>query len=289
MSNFDERSARVAIAQMAIVTCDIEANVKLCLELVDKAVEQNVDLLVFPELCLTGYDVEGHVEELARTTSSPEIQKFVDASIDGPSMMIGFIENGGDGFYYNAAAYIEQGEVVHVQRKLYLPTYGVLSEARLFCAGERFTSFPTRFGKMAMLICEDAWHTSLPYLAVMGGATMLLTVSASPTGGTSADVTSEELWTAVNRATAVQLKVFNIYANLVGSEGNIRYWGGSHIISPSGKIVAKGPIEEEAFITTDIDLNTVDRQRYAFRYVQDERMSTTLRELQLLAGQRWGS
>lgn len=283
----DQSAVRVAIAQMDCVTGDVEANTKLGLDLVDQAASQNVDLLVFPELSLTGYYVEGLVPELARTLNSSEIQKFVTATFDGPSIMLGFIEDGGDGQYYNAAAYLEQGEIVHVQRKLYLPTYGLLSERRLFCPGENLSAFPTRFGKAAMLICEDAWHTSLPYLAVMGGASLLLTMSASPTGGTSADMTSEELWTTVNRATAVTLKCFNVYANRVGAEGNITYWGGSHLLSPSGKLVAKAPLNEETLLVADIDLNSVARERYAYRYVADERLDITLRELQSLAQQRW--
>lgn len=289
MVDRDGRSARVWIAQMECFTAEVEKNTELCLERTDEAIRQGVDLLVFPELCLTGYDVEGQVPELARTLDSAEITKLVSATTSGPSMLIGFIEDGGDGYYYNSAAYLERGAIVHVQRKLYLPTYGVLSERRLFCPGERMTSFPTRFGKTAMLICEDAWHTSLPYLAVMGGATLLLTISASPMGGTSGDVTSEELWTTVNRASAVTLKCFNVYANRVGGEGNLRYWGGSHIITPSGRILAKGPLEEEALVVADIDLTMVARERYAYRYVQDERIDIALRELQTLDQQRWSS
>jgi predicted amidohydrolase len=279
---------RFAVAQVDCVTADLKANLENCMSTAATSARMGVDLVVFPELCLTGVSILGSVPDLALRRDARELRALTQTTCDGPSLMIGYVEDGGDGFYYNSTAYLEGGSIVHIQRKIYLPAYGPFDEGRAFCSGNQFRAFPTRFGRAAMLICEDAWHTALPYIAVSEGAVILLTASASPAGGTSTDVSSHELWTTVNRANAITLKCFNVYANRIGMEGHLEYWGGSHIISPSGQFLAQGPTGVEAIVVADVYLNSIPRERYGYRYVQDERLDLTLRELARVATNRWG-
>lgn len=282
-------TVRLGVAQLDCVTGDLAANAKRCLRAIEEAKDRAVGLLVLPELCLTGLSVDGRVPELALTLDAPELAPLIDATNDGPAVMIGFIEDGGAGAYYNATAYIERGRIVHVQRKIYLPNYGIFNEGRTFIAGDGLRAFDTGFGRAAMLICEDAWHPSLPYIAVQDGATLLLTTSASPAGGTSTALSSAELWLTVNRASAVVHKCVNVYANRVGGEGKLSYWGGSHILAPSGALLAQAKCDVEDFITADVDLADVARERFAYRYVQDERLDITQRELRRVARARWSA
>lgn len=280
--------ARVGVAQIDGDLGDLPGNLNRALAAIDEARTDGVELLVFPELHLTGVALGDRVPEVARRPDAPEIDRLRRTTIDGPSLMIGFVEDGGAGNYFNVTAYLEQGRIVSIQRKLYLPGYGIFDEARTFIRGDRFRAFDTRFGRAAMLICEDAWHTALPYLAAMDGATLLLTTSASPKGGTSATLTSADLWLSVNRTAAVTLKCHNVYANRIGHEGELEYWGGSHVLAPDGALLAQGPLDDAALVTADLDLTRIDRERYGYRYVQDERLELTLRELRRIAGDRWG-
>ncbi len=151
---------RVALAQIAPVLADRQRNVGLHLEQIKAARAQEADLIVFPELSLTGYFVRDMVPDVAITPDAPEIRELLDAA--GPmAVVLGFVEESPQHRFYNTALYAEGGRVVHLHRKVYLPTYGLFDEQRYFAAGERFLAFDTaRFGRMGILICEDFWHLS---------------------------------------------------------------------------------------------------------------------------------
>lgn len=280
-------TVRVAAAQKRFTPGDRAGNLQVHLRAIEEAAHRGIDLLVFPELSLTGMVRPSEVPALALRPESAELRRLATASKNGPSLVIGFIELADNYLFYNSQAYLEDGEIRAIQRKIYLPGYGFFDESQAFASGETYGAFDTKFGRMAMLICEDAWHSALPYAATADGAIILLTCAASPEGGTSADMTSEELWTTVNRASAVTLKCFNIFANHVGSSGELQYWGGSHIIAPSGKTVARGELEREDLICADIDLSQIAIQRHNYRYIQDERLDLTIRELQRIGDERW--
>lgn len=279
---------RVAVAQMGGVLGDTGKNQVRALEMIDDAEAQGADLVVFPELALTGLTVEDFAYEAAVTLDSELLAPF-KARSEEISIAIGFLELGGPGEIFNSVAYYERGELVHVHRKLYLTTYGDLSEGKVLTPGDRFDSFPTRFGPMAIVICEDAWHVPLPYLAAMSGAQILLTCVASPRGNTSASCPSEVLWRTVNRSTAVTLKLVTVFANRVGPEDPHSFWGGSHVINTDGQMLLDLEHDDEVVAIADIDLTDIGRQRYRFPYLRDERLDMTLRELQRVAHERWST
>jgi len=282
-----QNSVRVAAAQYSFSTGDLSTNLETIKRASAEAIRRDIDVLVFPELTLTGMVAPELVPKLALPINSDELRELAATTATGPAMSIGFIEHGRNQLFYNSQAYLEDGAIQYVQRKIYLPGYGMFDESRSFASGETYGAFDTKYGRCALLICEDAWHTSLPYAASADGAAMLFTSAASPAGGTSADLTSQELWLTVNRATAVTLKCCNIFANRVGSDRHLNYWGGSHIIAPSGRIMAEGSPDSEELVSAHIDLMSIAIERHNYRYVQDERLDLTIRELKRIGAQRW--
>jgi NAD+ synthase (glutamine-hydrolysing) len=174
----------IGLAQMYPKLADVPHNLSVHLEYAERAASRGVDLLVFPELSLTGYQVQDLVPEVAirAQRDDPTFAALLDASrhLD---IMFGFVHEDARNRFYIAAAYLSAGELVHVHHKLYLPTYGMFDESRYFDQGETARAFDTRFGRVGMLICEDFWHMSPAYLLWMDGADLLLFHSSSPSRG----------------------------------------------------------------------------------------------------------
>src|SRR5687768_13654970 len=176
----------VALAQITARLGDLEANLCKHLEYVEKAHEAGASLLIFPELSLTGYYLQDITNEIGMRVSppAPPLQQLLDASkkhdID---ICVGFVEESERFVHYIAQAYIGQGEIKHVHRKVYLPTYGMFDDMRYVGMGRQVRAFDTRFGRMGMLVCEDFWHLALPYLLWLDGADTLLMVAAGPGRG----------------------------------------------------------------------------------------------------------
>jgi NAD+ synthase (glutamine-hydrolysing) len=280
----DPKPLRVALAQVDCVPGDVPANLDTCLAAVDAACAQGANLVVLPELALTGMLVERFASVAALRPDAPLLEAIRERSRD-VSIVIGFLEDAGGGRIHNATGYFEQGKLLHVHRKVYLTGYGMLSGERgTLAPGEGIASFTTRFGQMAIVICDDAWHMSLPYLAAMDGAEVLLTCAGSPRGNASSSCTSEELWIAVNRAYAVMLKTVNVFVNRVGLEGELSFWGGSHAIAPDGRTLVRISHDRPDVAVVELDLREVARERRAYPYLSDERLELTLRELRRVVG-----
>src|SRR5581483_7855896 len=181
-------------------------------------------------------------------------------------IVAGFYENDG-GTYYNSALYLHVGareeRIVHVHRKLFLPTYGVFDEERFLSRGRSVGVFETQFGRVAMLICEDAWHTVVPTLAAIKGARLLLIPSASPGRGIEGEGELESIaqWRGILRSIAVEHGLFVLYAGLTGFEGGKGMTGSSCVIDPRGKIVVQAPALDACIVRADLDLRGIDLAR----------------------------
>src|SRR6185369_1238921 len=174
---------RVAMAQIAPFLGDRQRNLKLHLERIAEARRQGADLIIFPELSLTGYYLRDMVPDVALAPTAAEIAQLVDAAGDG-ALVVGFVEESPQHRFYNSVLYAEAGRVVHVHRKVYLPTYGLFDEQRYFAAGERIQAFHTpRFGRVGLLVCEDLWHLSAVAVMQAEEVDMLICVSNSPARG----------------------------------------------------------------------------------------------------------
>jgi predicted amidohydrolase len=273
----------LGLAQINTHLGDVQANLEKHLEIVSQARQKGADLLVFPELSLTGYVLQDLVSSVARRPS-PEDAIFrpllqVSRELD---LVVGFVDEDQRHRFFIAAAYLSQGEVVHVHHKVYLPTYGLFDEGRFFAWGDAIRAFDTRFGRVGILICEDFWHASPPYLLWLDGAELLLLTSASPGRGLNQEAQLESArWVEhINRAYASLFTNFVVHANRVGYEDGLNFWGGSTAFDPDGELIAKGPYHQEALTLAELDLNQLHRTRARLPLLRDERTALVQRELE---------
>lgn len=272
----------VALAQINPKLADVPANLDKHLAYIDQAIDQGADLVIFPELSLTGYQVQDLVPEVAirARADDPIFGSLLNASkrID---LVFGFVHEDERQRFYIAAAYASAGELVHVHHKLYLPTYGMFDEGRFFDQGERARAFDTRFGRVGMLICEDFWHMSPPYLLWLDGADLMILHSASPSRGLDgSDRLSGSRWVElVNQAYGSLFTNYVLHCNRVGYEDGKNFWGGSSVVDPNGDFVAHAPYFDETLLTYSLDLNQLHRTRSRLPLLRDERPEMVQREL----------
>ncbi len=272
----------IALAQINTTLGNVERNLEKHLALAKEARKSDADLLIFPELSLTGYVLQDLASAVAHRPrqDDPVFRPLLEASQD-IDLVVGFVDEDPRSRFYIAAAYLSRGEVLHVHHKVYLPTYGLFDEGRFFAWGDRIRAFNTRFGRMGILICEDFWHASPPYLLWLDGADTLLFTSASPGRGLGA---GEQLASAhwvehINRAYASLYTVFVAHANRVGYEDGLNFWGGSTVFDPNGDLLARGPYHEEALTLAEVDLRQIHRTRARLPLLRDERTALVRREL----------
>lgn len=272
---------RVTLAQIDCTLGDIEANLRRAAEVVAQAAAENADLVVFPELSLTGYSVGKVSEDVSLEAVGEEIAPLLDAH-RALALVVGLSE-AGRLHTYNSAAYIEGGTVRHLHRKLYLPTYGAFEERKHFSPGQAMRAFETRFGPMAVLICNDLWQPMLPFLAVQDGARVLIVPANSSRTRFPGMTDMPREWRDINRFHARMLESYVIFVNRVGTEGELDFWGGSHVIDPWGECVLEAPLDEPAVLTVDIDIDNVRRRRREIPLVKEARLALLAREIERLS------
>ncbi|HEY3150443.1 MAG TPA: nitrilase-related carbon-nitrogen hydrolase [Candidatus Binatia bacterium] len=274
-------SIRIAIAQINPKLGDLQANLALYEERIRQGIKERAQLLLFPELSLTGYYLRDTVPSVALTMKSAEITKLKQLSRE-LCFVAGLVEESADHRFFNAAVYFEDGDVRHVHRKVYLPTYGMFDEQRYFAAGDRIRAFDSKFGRVALLICEDLWHPSTINVAALDGALAVLCPSASPLRGiVDAQVQDDNAryWEMINATYAETYSLFMIYGNRCGFEDGVGFWGGSEIVDPFGQRLTKARYYEEDFIVTDLALESVRRKRTISPLLRDEDIDLTINEL----------
>jgi predicted amidohydrolase len=276
----------VAVAQVSPRLGDVAANLTLYEERLAAARGLGADLVVFPELSLTGYFLKDMVSTVALRLEAPEIVRLRELS-RGVPLIAGFVEETSDYRFYNSAAYFEDGDIVHVHRKVYLPTYGLFDEGRYFGRGDRIRSFDSKFGRSAMLICEDMWHPSTVYVAALDHAVTIFCPSVSPLRGLSDDQEQDNnarYWELLNAMYAQTFSLNIVYANRVGFEDGVGFWGGSEILDAAGARLAKARYYEEDLIVGAVNLRNARRQRVVSPLLRDEDVDLTINELLRIRG-----
>jgi predicted amidohydrolase len=273
----------LALAQINTCLGDVQANLDKHLSMLKEAKREGADLVVFPELSLTGYVLQDLVPSVAhRPIDDDPIFKYLLAASRDLDLVAGFVDEDARHRFYIASAYLSGGQVLHVHHKVYLPTYGLFDEGRFFAWGDSIRAFDTRFGRAGILICEDFWHASPPYLLWLDGADIMLFSSASPGRGLN---DSEKLESArwvenVNRSYANLFTSFVAHSNRAGYEDGLNFWGGATVFDPNGGRVAQGPYFEEALTLATLDLNQLHRTRARLPLLRDERTSLVQKELE---------
>ncbi len=285
----------VALAQIDVKLGDVESNLAKHLEYIERAKDAGASLLIFPELSLTGYYLQDITNQIGMRVSppAPPLQKLIDASErHNLDICVGFIEEDERFVHYIAQAYIGQGEIKHVHRKVYLPTYGMFDDMRYVGMGRHVHAFDTRFGRMGLLICEDYWHVSLPYLLWLDGADTLLMVAAGPGRGVKPGDdyldTSYDVSMAM-RLYAELLTVFIYHCNRVGYEDGVAFGGYSSVIAPDGDTLNRGEHFEECLVTAVVNPESIRFKRRSLPLLRDERPDLVLRELERIVKERYGA
>ena len=272
---------RIAIAQISPRLGNTKANLAIYRERIDRAHSKNCELVLFPELSLTGYFLRDFVPDVALTLDSLAIEELKKLSRK-ISLVAGLVEETPDFSFYNSAVYFEAGEIKYVHRKVYLPTYGMFDEQRYFSRSNRLRTFESKFGRITVLICEDFCHPSTVYLSYLDGASIVLGLSASPLRGlTDGQIkdNNARYWEMLIQTYAQGYGFFIAYANRTGFEDGVGFWGGSEIVDPLGRRLAKGRYYEEDFIVGEINLQEVSRKRKQRPWLRDENVDLTLNEL----------
>lgn len=279
---------KIGLAQINPKLGDIQSNLDQHMLQIEKAAEQGIELLIFPELSLTGYRLRDLTFDVSIRPSykEPLFARLLDASRD-MDLVVGFVEADERQKFHIASAYLAGGEIVHLHRKVYLPTYGMFDEGRYFAWGNAIRAFDTRFGRVGMLICEDFWHVSPPYLLWLDGADILILCSSSPGRGVATEQKiGSALWVEnINQAYASIFTNFVIHCNRTGFEDGVNFWGGSTIYNPEGRLIVQGPYYEDALVTAQIDLNDLRRARIRLPLLRDERVALTQREMERILDQ----
>lgn len=285
-------TVRVALAQIAPVLGQFDANLARHHELIGEARSQGADLVVFPELGLTGYQLQDLAAEVSIRLDDPRLADLAATTAD-LSVVLSFVEESADHRLFIAAALLEDGHIRHVHRKLFLPTYGLFDERRFFAHGDVLRAVPSRLGVgMGIAICEDFWHLTVPQLLALDGAQVLINVSSSP--GRDLAATNEvglgtaTSWRTLMRTFAQLTTTFAIFCNRVGVDESISFWGGSEVIGPNGAAILSAPLYDEGLFVTEIATADIRRERIGLPLLRDERPEFQVRELSRIVAERAG-
>lgn len=274
---------RIALAQLDAQLGDIDANVARAEQVIAQANDEDADLIVFPELSLSGFSVGEVDEDLSLPLDDERITRLARQARGG--VLIGFPEAQTHGLHtYNSAAYFEEGRLVHVHRKLYLPNYSIFEERKHFLPGQTSRAYPVLGGRhrAATLICNDAWQPQLAFLSTQDGAMIMLVPAASAQSMFPERYDSRDYWRGITTFYGRMYQLYVVFVNRVGTEGQLRFWGGSHITDPWGEVIAEAKEFEEQVLTVDIDISEVRRRRRGIPLVREARLGLIRREVDRL-------
>jgi predicted amidohydrolase len=273
---------KIRICQTSPKFFDIYENVNDAIEIIEDAKEHQVDLVVFPELSLTGYFVKENYHNVALTLESDEIQRLVDCTKD-IGIVIGFIEESESSNFYNSALIAIDGKIHSTHRKLNLPNYGLFEERKYFCSGKSVPIFRHKGFNIAPMICNDLWHPSLPYLAVSKKADIILGIINSARESMGDEFSNIESWRTINTFYSRIFGVYMVCVNRVGTEtienSEFNFWGGSAIYDPFGSKIAECSFDDIEILDVAISRDILRKKKVLLPYLRDDDPYFTHREL----------
>jgi predicted amidohydrolase len=304
---------KVAVYQTSPILLDLQHNVKDVIQKIHAGKEKGAHLIVFPELALTGYFVGEQYHEVALRLDSSEIGQLT-AATKGTAAVIGFIEESPSMNFYNSALVAVDGEILYTYRKLNLPNYGVFEERKIFASGKQVPVFHLNGFCIAVFICNDLWHPSIPYLGVTQKADIFISIFNSSQGSMGDEFSNIESWAIINSFYSRIFGIYNICANRVGEEGfeerrtiqkspqkpsknkapqtvsnrnrTYRFWGGSEILNPFGQHMANAQLYKPDVIEGVIERELLRRKKILLPYLRNDDPFFTHRELQQILYKR---
>ncbi len=273
---------KVAVAQVESVVGDLAANLRKHLDVIAEARGHGVQLLLFPELSLTGYIAGKDALGCAIRRTDPMVREIAAASGE-MCTVFGCIEEGPAAQFHNTCLAVRRGGLAFLHHKVNLPTYGALEEGKHFAAGRYVETFALESTwRAAVLICADLWNPALVHLAAVHGTTVLMAPISSAIEAVGIEFDNADGWDRVLGFYAMIYGMPVMVANRVGAEGDLHFWGGSRILDPFGRIVARAGTKEEALITGVLDYQNVRQARYRLPTLRDSNLDLILRETERL-------
>jgi predicted amidohydrolase len=271
---------RITLAQVDSKLGDVDANVQQAAEAIERAKADRSDLVVFPELYLSGYSIGTLDDDVTIRVDDPRLVELARRAAPA-GLHIGFAESATRSPHtYNSAAYYEGERLVHVHRKLHLPTYSIFEERKHFTPGPSLRAYAVGDDvPMATLICGDAWQPQLAFIATQDGARALIVPAAGAQSRFPEHYDAREYWEGITRFYGRMYQLYVVFVNRVGDEGELRFWGGSHVVDPWGNIVAQAAEFEPDLVTADVDLDEVRRRRRSIPLVKEARLALIQREI----------
>ncbi|MCK5243864.1 MAG: nitrilase [Desulfobacterales bacterium] len=298
---------KVAVYQTSPILLDLKSNLEAVISKIHQGKEAGAELIVFPELALTGYFMGQRYHEVALRLDSPEIRQLSSAT-RGTAAVVGFVEESPSMNFYNSALVAVDGKIAFAYRKLNLPNYGVFEERKYFAPGKQVRVFKLHDFNIAVFICNDLWHPSLPYLGVTQKADIFVTIFNSSQGSMGDEFSNIESWAIINSFYSRIFGVYNICANRIGEEGfeerrsisralqgesgenkessltcqakTYKFWGGSEILNPFGQRIAKADLHKPAEIFGEIYRDLLRQKKILLPYLRNDDPYFTHRELQ---------
>jgi len=240
---------KLALVQTSCKQGDKKSNLKKLEKTAEKAAKLGADLVIFPELSVTGYTVRDQLYELAEPVPGPSTQAMVNvAKKTRTHIIFGLPElsEKTQATLYNASVLVGPKGFIGKYRKMYLPTHSVFEEKRYFRPGYEAATFATELGKIGLIICYDLFFPEVTRLTRLQGAQLIVCISASP-------AVRRAFFETLTVARAIENTAFLAYVNLVGIEDGLQFWGGSRLVGPQGRIIAKAEYDKEDLIIADID------------------------------------
>ncbi len=282
------RLLHVGMAQVDCALYDVLANMAKATELIE-AHRGELDLLIFPELSLTGYSVGEKFHSVALRLDNPDLQRLMRAA-QGITVGVGFIEETPSFRFFNSFLYFRDGEIVHKHRKIFLPNYGVFEEKKYFASGSRFDCFDHNQFRIGHFTCGDAWNPALVHVAASDAANVMVFSACSPDialGGGNR-LSNRKNWLRLARFYATMYGVFTVFVNRTGSERDMDFYGESTIVDPFGEMVTRARGRKEGVFTSTLNLNQVRKARTMLHTVRDDDLEFIQRSLSRVRS-RWDS
>jgi len=275
-----KQKIKIALAQVDTVLGNMEKNLNTHKQLIRKAIEEKCDLIIFPELSLSGYSLKDAVYDVALFDDDPKLDPLKELS-KNISIIVGTVELSRRYEIYNTLFFYEAGKLLAKHRKVYLPTYGLFEEKRYFSSGNRFRAFDSELGRFGLLVCEDVWHPTSGMILAQDGASVIFVSAAGIARGFDTESLPENIqdWESLNRSLAIFTTSYVVFSNRVGVEDGLMFWGGSEIYDPHGRRIAKAPYFKTYFQTAEIDMLKLKHSRINTTLLSDEKLTVVIEEL----------
>ena len=269
----------IALAQLDTMLGKVDRNFDDISAHVQSAEDRGANLVVFPELSVQGYALDTVAEDVSISASDERLSAL---SIGQCDVVVGFLESSRLR-RYNSAAYVSRGQIVHVHRKAFFP--GAVEYA-YSSPGDAIRAFDTRIARTAVLVCYDAWHAIAPWLAVQDGAELLVIPANSVSNLDLDGVDMIEFWEELLTTIARFQQCWVVFVNRVGNEADREFWGGSRVVDPTGKVVARAQTFGPELLFCEIDIGQVRRRRVEMPLVGSSRIGLVKREIERLDKER---